>query len=297
MANAGYYLLKSLTWVIQLFPLRVNFILSDILFAVVYYIAGYRKKVVLENLRNSFPEKRANEINLIARKFYQNFCDSFIETLYFDRISEKEIKKRVVFKNPELPNHYMAQGRQLAVLFGHYGNIEWLCSWPLHSEYEYEFDTIYKKLRNPTFERYYRQSRSRFGANPLEKAVSVRALLNNVKNNHPAFVTFLFDQCPKVHEIEHWMPFLNQDTPVQTGTEKVARKINAVSIYLHQRKIKRGYYEVEFYLIDENAAQTAHFELTEKMNRMLEKIIIEEPEHWLWSHKRWKHKRTQTVNS
>ena len=93
------------------------------------------------------------------------------------------------------------------------------------------------------------------------------------------------------------MPFLNQDTPVQTGTEKVAQKINAVSIYLHQRKIKRGYYEVEFYLIDENAAQTARFELTEKMNRMLEKIIIEEPEHWLWSHKRWKHKRNQTVRT
>jgi Lauroyl/myristoyl acyltransferase len=121
-------------------------------------------------------------------------------------------------------------------------------------------------------------------------------LLNNVKNNRPAFVTFLFDQCPKVHEIEHWMPFLNQDTPVQTGTEKVAQKsmpFPFIFTNVNQTWILRS----RVYLIDENAAQTARFELTEKMNRMLEKIIIEEPEHWLWSHKRWKHKRNQTVRT
>ncbi|MCL4483170.1 MAG: lysophospholipid acyltransferase family protein [Bacteroidetes bacterium] len=288
-AKTGYYLLRAFTWMIQLFPLRFHYILSDFIFLLVYYLVRYRRKVVYTNLTNSFPEKSKKEISLIARKFYRQFCDSFIETLYFDRISEKEIKKRLTLLNQEILEKFLAERRPVILALGHYNNWEWNCSWPLNSKYKGY--VIYKKLTNKSFDLFYYNMRSRFGIVPLERADTYRKLIAD-QNNGQAFASaFLMDQTPRKHEIQYWTTFLNQDTPVLTGTEKVARKLDAAVLFCLVRKLKRGYNQLEFSVIVEHAKDTQPFEITEKATRLIEDMILQRPELWLWSHKRWKHRR------
>jgi KDO2-lipid IV(A) lauroyltransferase len=289
MGKAGYYLLRVFTWIIHLFPLRILYLVSDFLFILPYYIVHYRRDVVSLNLANSFPEKTRSERDLIAKKFYHHFCDAFVENLYFDRISRKKGKNCVKYINPELLNGFLDEGRQVFAFFGHYNNWEWFCNLPLYSDHR--LYAVYKKLRNLTFELFYRNIRSRFGVIPLEKADTFRQLVLDRQNGIPSMSALLFDQTPKLHEAQHWITFLNQETPVLTGAEKMAQKLDAVVLFLYSRKIKRGYYETEFLLVTDHARACPEFEITDKCNSLLEKQIIEQPEFWLWSHKRWKHKR------
>lgn len=289
LAKTGYYFLKASTWFIQLFPLRFHYFVSDIFFLFVYYVARYRRIVVFTNLSNSFPEKTRDEICQIARKFYRNFCDSLIETLYFDRISETEIRERLTILNQDLVESYLGNGRSVILAMGHYNNWEWNCGWPVHSASRGY--VIYKKLTNKNFDLFYYNMRSRFGIVPLERADCYRQLIADAKSGIPSASAFLMDQTPRKHDIQYWTTFLNQDTPVVTGTEKVARKLDAVVLYCHIRKLRRGYNRLEFSIITEHAKDTAQFEITENVTRRIEETIMSRPELWLWSHKRWKHKR------
>ena len=268
--------------------MRLNYIISDFLFFVTYYIVRYRRNVVSRNLQNSFPGKSIKERKLIEKKFYHHLCDSILETLYYDRISFEESKERVKYLNPELLIRYMEQGRPVVAYLGHYNNWEWIVNWPLFSNHR--FYAIYKKLTNKAFGRFYYNLRSRFGAIPLERAETFRTLKEDTQKAIPTLSAFIFDQTPRVNEIQYWTTFLNQDTAVVVGAEKVAKKLNAVVIFAHPRKIRRGYYEVEYFLITENSKETTKFEITEQCTQFLEKIILDKPEYWLWSHKRWKHK-------
>lgn len=292
-AHTGYYLLRATTWIIHLFPLRFHYFISDIFYLFVYYIARYRRKTVSINLRNSFPEKSADETGRIARKFYRNFCDSLIEVLYFDRISPTEIIKRQAAQNNDLLVNYLAEGRCVIMAMGHYNNWEWNCAWPLHAPINGY--VIYKKLSNPSFDLFYYNMRSRFGLKPLERADTYRQLISDAQKGENFVAAFLMDQTPRKYEIQYWTTFLNQETPVVTGTEKVARKLDAVVLFCHIEKIGRGFNSLKFNTITEHAAKTAPFEITEKVTRMLEDTIRERPELWLWSHKRWKHKRETNV--
>jgi KDO2-lipid IV(A) lauroyltransferase len=289
MDKIGYYLLRASTWVVHMLPMRLNYIFSDFLFLITYYIVRYRRNVVSRNLLNSFPEKSIKELKLIEKKFYHHLCDTFLETLYYDRISFEESKARVKYLNPDMPTHYMDQGRPVVVYLGHYNNWEWFCNWPLYTNHR--FYPIYKKLTNKAFERFYYNLRSRFGAIPLERSETFRQLTEDLQKGIPTLSCFIFDQTPRVNEIQYWTSFLSQDTAVVVGAEKVARKLNAVVLTAHPRKIKRGYYEVEYFLVTEIAKDTAKFEITEQCTKFLEMIIREKPEYWLWSHKRWKHKK------
>jgi len=292
MEKTGYYLLRLITWIFQVFPLRVNYLFSDIFFFITFFIFRYRRGVVNKNLANSFPEMTQEERNQIARKFYRHFCDTAVETLYFDRISFKEGKKCVNFRNSELLNGYLDQGRQVVICMGHYNNWEWFCNLPLYTTYRCY--AVYKKLTNSAFERFYLNLRSHFGVVPVERAAIFRQLVSDRQKGIPSLSAFLFDQTPRVYELHHWVKFLNQDTPVVLGTEKVAQKLDSVVLFLHSKKVKRGYYEVEFELVTDHAGVCPKFEITDKCTHLLEEQIIANPEFWLWSHKRWKHKRELT---
>ena len=289
MEKTGYYLLRAFTWTIHLFPLRVLYIFSDLIFILTCFVFKYRRNVVDKNLANSFPEKSQKERNLIARNFYRHLCDTAVETMYFDRISARKGKKCVKYLNPGLPNSYLDQGRDVVVFLGHYNNWEWFCSWPLHTTHR--FYPVYKKLKSKSFERFYIRLRSRFGAVPLERSATFRQLVSDHQQGIPTISAFLFDQTPRVFDIQHWVTFLNQDTPVILGAEKVAQKLDAVVLFADSQKIKRGYYEVTYQLVTPHAANCAKFEITEKCTQLLEDQINIHPEFWLWSHKRWKHKR------
>jgi len=293
MEKIGYFLLRSITWIFQIFPLRVNYIFSDFFYILGYYVIRYRRGVVAKNLANSFPGKTKKERELIAKKFYKHFSDSFVETLYFDRISVAEGKNCVKFLNPELLNGYLNQGRQVLAFFGHYNNWEWFCNLPLYTTHRTY--AVYKKLKSNSFEQFYINLRSRFGAIPLERSATFRQLVSDHQKGIPSMSAFLFDQTPKSFEIQHWVTFLNQDTPAVLGAEKIAQKLDTVVLFLHSRKIKRGYYEAEFQLVTDHAGECPKFEITDKCTHLLEQQIIEHPEFWLWSHKRWKHKREKVV--
>lgn len=287
----GYYLLRTLSRLIYAMPLRVLYFCSDLIYTILFYLVRYRRDMVDTNLANSFPEKTKKERDQIAVKFYHHLCDCFLETLYFDWIKEEEVRERVKFLNPEMANNYMNKGRQVIILMGHYNNWECFNNWGLHTTHRSY--AIYKKLRNNAFEKFYIHLRSRFGSVPLERALTYRQLLDDSKDGIPGLSLFLVDQTPRAFDIQYWTNFLNQETAVLVGPEKVASKLNSVVLFGKTRKVKRGFYEVEFVLITDHAKQCPKFEITEKSTRILESLIVENPEFWLWSHRKWKHVRPE----
>lgn len=280
-------------WLITLLPLPVLYIISDILYIFAYYIIRYRKKVVFTNLKNAFPLKTKKEIIKIAKGYYLHLCDSlFIETVAMIHMNKEEFKKRYVFKNIEVLEDLYNKGKSICAVFGHYGNWDWSTTLPLYTKYNVY--GIYMPIKNPQIDVLVNKLRSKFGAKMIHKQSAARAILNLSQTNEKFITYFIGDQTPSKHEIHYWTKFLNQDTAVFLGTEKIAKKTNQAVVYFDIKKIKRGYYEVEFIKLFENPKETKDFKITESHLRYLEKKIIEKPEFWLWSHRRWKHKKPET---
>lgn len=284
----------GLLWGVSFLPLNVMYVITDILFVVLFFIIRYRRKVVAENLRNAFPEKTEAERARIERRFFRHLCDSFAEFFKLWHISPREIKRRCVMVNREIPHRYFAEGRSVIAFTGHYGNWEMMYSYKLW-EKDIELVPLYKPLHNEIFDRMTYRIRSRFGASPLSKDDALRGMLRNAREGKVAMTGFIGDQTPSRNNLHFWMPFLNQDTPVFEGTEKIARKLGQPVLFVNIRKVKRGYYQAEFYDLCPDPAATAPGEITRNAMQMLEKFIRENPEYWLWSHRRWKYSRTASA--
>lgn len=285
------YILYGCIWLLSLLPLRILYCFSDILYYILYYLFRYRRKVVRRNLCRSFPEKSVPEIVQIEKKFYHHLCDLFVEMYRLWNMSEKEIRRRCIFKHTEILEKYYAEGRGVVGVLGHYGNWEWMTSYPLWVQRGIDFYPLYKPLHNRAFDRMMLKIRSRFGAVPVPKNDILRMIVKDRREGKVFLGAFIGDQTPNRRNLNFWTRFLNQDTPVLLGTEKIARKFNLPVISLHMRMLKRGYYEVDFVDVCADPASLAPGELTELHTRILEQQIREVPELWLWSHKRWKHKR------
>jgi Kdo2-lipid IVA lauroyltransferase/acyltransferase len=283
----GFYIFYGLSRPLLWLPLRALFVFSDFLFILAYYFPGYRKKVVLGNLRSAFPEKSDKQVRKIAKGYYRHMCDSFIESFAVIGMNEKELKERCVWKNPELLEHYFNRGRSVVSVFGHYGNWEWLSSLPLHTGYRVL--ALYKPLSNVYFDRFMKTLRQKFGVIAVPVIRSYPAMLHYHEKNIPTITYFLGDQRPIKEHIRYWTYFLNQDTPVMLGTEQIARRLNQVVVFFTVNKVKRGYYEVEIKPVTENPVSLGPYEITEMHTRLLEEQIRRKPEYWLWSHRRWKH--------
>ena len=284
-----YYLAYIFYWIFAWLPLKVQYIISDLLFFSAFYLLKYRKKVVLLNLTNAFPDKTPQEIASISKKFYQHFCDSLVETFALLHMSKKEIRKRFRYKNPELINAFYKEGKSIIAVIGHYGNWEWNASLPL--VIKHSVLAVYKPLRNRFMDKLFIRLRGKFGVVPVPMSAIVKKLHQFKENNQPTYSIFLTDQRPQYYHIKYWTTFLNQETPVYLGAEKIGKKLGSAIVYVKVSKIKRGYYELEFITLIEDTKNTKDFEITEKHVRILEQTIQEQPEMWLWSHRRWKHKR------
>lgn len=274
---------------ISYLPFTVLYIFSDIVFFLVYYILRYRRKVVTENLTNSFPEKSEEEIHRIGKEFYSHFCDTFIETIKLWTISKEEMKKRCKFLNPEIFDRYTEQNKNVITILGHYGNWEWLTSFAIWRDANYL--PVYKPLHNKVFDKMFLKIRKRFGAIPVAKDDTLRTMIKYRNEKKLSATVLIGDQTPKKNSINYWTKFLNQDTAVLIGTERIAKKLDQAVVFIKMTKIKRGYYEVDLIPLFDNPKETAEFEISEKHTRVLEDIIKENPAYWLWSHKRWKHKK------
>ncbi len=283
-----YYLVYFVLRALALLPLRVLYVISGLIYLLAFHILGYRKQVVYGNLRNSFPEKSAGEIDLIARRFYRHLCDLTVEIIYLAGISRKEIGRRVRYNNPQVIEKYFSEGRHVAAIMGHYGNWEWLCGFPVLTGYR--CISVYRQLKSNIFERLMLRLRTRFGANLVPMKMAIRKIYEFDKKGIPTLNAFMADQAPP-REKAYWVGFLNQDTPVYPGVEILARKMDMAVVYFKMNKVRRGYYEFDFIPLFDNARETTGHQITHAHVRMLEKQIKEKPEYWLWSHRRWKVKR------
>ncbi|MDA3818718.1 MAG: lysophospholipid acyltransferase family protein [Prolixibacteraceae bacterium] len=289
--SIGYYILLGATWPMQLFPLEFHYLFSDLLYLLVYRVARYRKNVVSMNLKNSFPEKSEKEKKEIEKAFYHSFCDMFIETLYFTHLNVQKEEKRLQIEGLDKVEEYMAKGKNIIVVTGHFGNWELL---PLFiQKFSVRTYFVYKRLTNKTFDQFYRELRSR-AAIPLEMKQTFRQLITDKRNKNTFAALMISDQRPLKNGIRHWLTFMNQDTPVMLGTEKIARKTDAAVFYLEVKQIKRGYHKATFELLFEEPAQTSDYEITDGFMKRLEKSISESPHQYLWTHKRWKYKKEKS---
>lgn len=250
----------------------------------------YRKKVILTNLINSFPEKTKKEINLIANKFYQNLCDLVAETLKALSISEKELKKRCYLENPELIRPYLAKGKSVIAVLGHCGNWEWagLCA-ALH--FEQNVTVVYNPLSNRYFDVLMQKIRSRFGVQLVPMNQAMRFYL---KNRHiPKICCLVADQSPPPAALNkaYWTTFLHQDTAFQTTPVRLAMKCQHPLVFVHIRRKTRGHYHLHLELLADDYTTVTHEQLYERFVESLTKQIQQQPDNWLWSHRRWKRQR------
>lgn len=271
-------------------PFPVLYVISDFLYILFYYGIGYRKKVIFQNISNSFPERSEKERIEICKKFYRHFCDLIVESLKTFTISKKEVLKRVVCKNPDGVNKYFEQGRSVIIAGGHYNNWE-IFAVAVDELIKHKTVGIYTPLSNKYFDEKMRSTRSKYGLFMISTKKVKRYLDDN--KNIPTATIFGFDQSPSNPRSAYWMNFLNQDTGMQFGAEKFAKEYDIPVVYGRINKEKRGHYSFEFYDVTDTPKATAHGYITETINRHLEKDIRALPQYWLWSHRRWKHKRPE----
>ena len=289
MKGIAFYIFYATNYVITLLPLRVLYLFSDIFFVILYYVIGYRRKVVATNLRNSFPEKSEAERKIIERRFYRHLADLFVETLKATHLSAGQISKRFKVRDWTLAERLCREGKDAVFVCSHYNNWEWLSSAILESPYK--GFTVYKPLKNKYFDRFMTNLRTKYGvfASPMQQIL--RDLVTFRKRNIRTGTAFIADQTPTLNENVYWTTFLNQDTDFYRGPEKVAIMLDTAVFYLNVIKVKRGYYEVDIKLITEHPRAEAPDFITSRTVGMLEEIIRGKPEYWLWSHRRWKHKK------
>lgn len=286
------YLGVFLIRVVSYLPFSVIYLLSDFFYLIIYHVVGYRRKVVYQNLKNAFPELNETQRKSIEKKFYHHLCDVFLETTKLVSFTEAELKKRVKIKNSERYYELIKQGRNISVVFGHYHNWEWFAqALPIYTPITTY--GIYKPLHNKIFDKLFYDMRTRHGIVALPMQTSMRTL---IKNSSTQFsIAIIADQTPTSSDTNYWTCFLNQDTPVFMGTEKISKHFNSVVAFMDITQVKRGYLEFEFIILAENSNELKEFEITELHTRYLEKRIKEKPEFWLWSHRRWKHKPTEAI--
>lgn len=272
-------------------PFSILYLISDVIYFLIWHIVGYRKKVVFNNLRNSFPEKTEEEIKQIAKKYFRHFGDITVETIKLYSIKLATLQKKVSYRNPEIMKEMYNKGKDIILISGHYGNWEILLDSPSCSKHKYS--VIYKTLTNPLFDDFFKKTRTRFGANVLPMNLAFRSIVNDKKQDIRTVTYFVADQSPV--ETKYWTRFLNQETPIFEGPEKIARKLKMAVIFMDITRPRRGHYEIILTPICEDASQTKEHEITNAHVRILEKKIRETPEFWVWSHRRWKRKRPKGV--
>ena len=293
----GYRRYIPLNWLlgaVARMPLKVLYVFSDILFVIIYYIVRYRRKVALDNITASFPDKSPRECGKICRDFFRHFSDYIVETIKLGHISDEEIKRHMEFTGCEILDRYFDEGRSIVVYFSHCGNWEWAPSitlWMRHKPApDLVYAQVYRPLTNKWFDAYFLRLRSRFGSVSYDKRMVFRHLLMLRRDNIQSIPGFMSDQKPSHNDPVHIVKFLNHPTAVITGTETVVRKLDMVAVYWDMQKIARGHYRLTPRVITDNASEMPEYAITDTYVKMLQETINRQPSIWLWTHKRWKNK-------
>ena len=285
-----YSIIYVPAYLAALLPFRALFFISDFFYFITYYMVGYRKKLVRRNLNNSFPGKTPDEIRRIEKDFYRHFCDYFVETIKLLHISDSQMEKHFVIKNVENAQRFLDRKQPVVLMLGHYGNWEWVLFMMLQLKggEDTVFGQVYRPLNNKVFDRFFLRLRKGFHTTGFKKHDVFRDIVNLRKANKNWMIGFMSDQKPSGNQTPYQMQFLNQDTLVLTGTEKIARHTGAAVCYVDITCLKRGYYEGSVLVISDNAAETSEFEITKNYMHLFEQTILRNPSAYLWTHNRWR---------
>ncbi|MET3037813.1 lysophospholipid acyltransferase family protein [Chryseobacterium sp. NRRL B-14859] len=280
------FLIKILFFISKL-PLRVLYIFSDIIFFLNYYLVGYRKKVITQNLKNSFPDKSNEEIKKIRKKFYLNFSDYLVETIKSFSISETESRVRMQHINQELFHDAKREGKNIILLAGHVFNWEWINALARIIPQSH-CHPVYRKVNSDFWENQMKKVRNKFGNEALEANAVILNIFRS-KNNGDSAYMFVADQTPHFAHVTYGLEFLNQRTPVFIGYDKLATRMDLVFIYCEMKKVKRGYYQVNYHRIEPDGEKFTEYEVVRKFHKLLENTLHKHPDNYLWSHRKWKY--------
>ena len=275
-------------WILSRLPMRILYMKSDFFYFLIYYVFRYRKQVVLDNLKLAFPEKPEVELLRIRKKFFKHLMDLTMESVKAFSISEKEIFKRYTYSNPELVNKYAAEGRSIALMGAHQSNWEWSISLP--KVLNIDMYGAYTKLNNTYYEKVIRDSREKFGVIGYKTSEMVRGMQKRFSDKQQGAYILLSDQSPQLHKTYYWREFFNIKVPIHTGAEMLSKRFDLVVINYVTKRVKRGYYTTEFQLITDTPKDFKDYQITDLYTELTEKNILEQPEYYLWSHKRFKHR-------
>jgi len=289
MDRIMYSVTYGLTYLIWLLPNRLRYVVADVLFFFTFYVFGYRKKVVQENIRLSFPEKTESERAKIVKDFYFNLVDVILETSIQIHFTKEEAMRSFRITNPEILAPFYEQKRSVVYASLHFANWEInasQCNWT-----PYPLLAVYKPLTNKSFEKYMNALRSHVGGIPIKMHDVFREVIKRSAQGQLFAVGLIADQAPMPDESHFWTIFLCQETSFFMGPEKMARKYNMPVVFPLISRKKRGQYEIEFKILSSDPKSEPEFEITKRYVQMLETTIRKDPSNWLWSHRRWKRKR------
>ncbi len=282
-------ILTFFIFLIGLIPFRVLYVISDFLRFVLYRVVGYRRKVVEENIRNSFPALSEAEQKKLVSRSYKNLADIIVEGVKAFSMSNKQAVARYKFINLEFLSPYKEAGKSVILLPAHYGNWEWGgLSIPLQFDYN-QAVVLYKPLSNKFADRMVKKNRSRTGI--FMGSIYKTAKLFQTYVSQTSTFFLVADQSPSNVARAYWTTFMGQETAFLPGPERYSRLYNLPVIFVDIQRVKRGYYEIAFSLITDNPASVPEGEIMARYARKLEDVIRKKPENWLWSHRRWKHEK------
>lgn len=295
MAKVGFHILRPWVAFLSIHPYWLLYLKSDGYFFLVYHLLRYRRKVVRQNLLNSFPDKDVKEIKRIEKRFYQNLCDLFVEAPKMLRIKSNGYQSRITYANTELLTHLFEQGKNVFYAIPHSGNWEWFGKMTCELT-QHKCLAIYKKVKSPVFERLMHYIRTCHSELEMVESNSALRRLAQLRNC-PNAVLMMADQTSYGLESDYWTEFLHQDTCWFTGIARISQKLDYAIVFVDMKRKDRGHYEVSFELLTDNPKTLAADEIMERYVRCVERFIEANPDNWLWSHRRWKHKRPQIVEA
>lgn len=283
-----FILVYPALWLVSILPYRLFYLLSDFFFFLVYHIVGYRKKVVYDNLKLVFPNKPEKEILRIRHDFFKHMCDMFMEMVKTINLSKEEVKKRYRVTNIEMVQE-IEKEKSILVVCSHFANWEWNVS--INNYIQSKGYAVYQRIGNTYFDNWIKRVRERWNTTLITQQETVKTVVRNKRDGVTGIFGMVSDQSPQAHRAKYWTEFMGIKVPIFNGAETMARKMDLAVVFLKVSKVKRGFYEAEFIPITTSGKNTKINEITDRFLRLTEQQINEKPEHYLWTHRRWKHRK------
>ncbi|MEJ2161769.1 MAG: lysophospholipid acyltransferase family protein [Robiginitalea sp.] len=288
MQRLVFLLSYPFLWGLSRLPFRLLYMVSDLVRFLVYRVIRYRRKVVRENLLLVFPEKTPEERKEIERKFYVHLCDMFLEMIKTMGTSQEELQRRFVYPSLEVLERFENQNRSIMLLYPHYASWEWTMT--LDPHVRGKGYAIYQPIKNKYFDRWIRDVREKLGTTLIPTRETKNVVAQNKKSGQLATYAILSDQSPMAMKAKYWAPFMGTVVPMHIGPESLCKRLDLPAVYLRVRKLRRGYYEGSFVVLAENPSEVPDYEITDAFFKEVEKSVLEAPEYYFWTHKRWKHR-------